>query len=156
MSHALLPRFAIRLVSTFCLAGIAMDSQSVGEIYKWVNREGRTVYSDARPDAGYFRAEELRMPPSVAPPPSTDWSLKELEFRQRQITRAEEQRVADEKRRQDCLRARAMEAQWQRAEGSLVYRTDKSGARAYIDDPQREALRRENARAIAENCSPGR
>lgn len=156
MSYTLLLRLAVRLFGAACLAGFAVEGQAAGEIYKWVDREGRVVYSDAHPDAGYTRADEVRVPPRADIPPPTDWSQKDLEFRQRQIARAEEQRVADEKRRQDCLRARAMETQWQRAEGSLVYRADKSGARAYIDDTQREALRRENARAIAENCSPSR
>lgn len=156
MSYTLLPRLAIRLFGAACLAGIAVEGWAAGEIYKWVDREGRVAYSDVRPGEDYVRAEEVRVPPRADIPPPTDWSKKDLEFRQRQIARAEEQRIADEKRRQDCLRARAMEAQWQRAEGSLVYRTDKGGARAYIDDPQREALRRENARAIAENCSPSR
>jgi hypothetical protein len=73
-----------------CFALLFMPSTSNAEIYKWVDANGQTHYSERKDDTGKAKALDLKAAPPTAStpatnPPSDYWQDQERLFRQRQI-----------------------------------------------------------------------
>lgn len=80
-----------------CLALLFASSAGHAEIYKWVDANGRTHFSQNKEDAGKAKVEEVRIKSDPAPAnnaPGSSWQDRELEFRQRQA----QQQLAQPKR----------------------------------------------------------
>ncbi|MEC5160440.1 MULTISPECIES: DUF4124 domain-containing protein [unclassified Janthinobacterium] len=63
---------------------------SHAEIYKWVDANGKTQYSDNKDQAGKAQVEELKVKSTPAPSPPTassmpTWQQREMEFKRRQL-----------------------------------------------------------------------
>lgn len=96
-------------MKTYCLAGRYLvicaatavpPSVSFGEIYKWVDANGRTHYSERKDEAGRARKVVTEAaPPSdntAATVPSSEyWQDQERQFRQRQIQKGIDAKGAD-------------------------------------------------------------
>lgn len=68
-----------------CLT-LAMSSASHAEIYKWVDANGHTHYSENKDEAGKAKAEELKIksvPVSAGSATTPRWQEQEQEFRKR-------------------------------------------------------------------------
>lgn len=73
-----------------CTAIAVLSSPSVAEIYKWVDAQGRTHYSERKDEAGRARKVVTEAAPqsdnTAAMVPSSEyWQDQERQFRQRQI-----------------------------------------------------------------------
>ena len=129
------------LLALACLAGAPCASAA---LYKWVDANGRTVYSD-QPPMGNVKAEIV----GGAPPPSNpdalkDMAGKEAEFKKRQMDRAEDAKKL-EKNRADaqklnafCQQARAQVAGLGRID-TVMFRVNEKGERVQMDDAARKA-----------------
>jgi hypothetical protein len=130
-----------------------------GNVYKWVDANGRVVYSD-QPPPGDVKTEVVRPPPPPAnPQAATELQDRQIADKQREKKRADEARAAEqarelsERRREACVTALGqMRALQQRNE--VLYRINEQGERVLItDDARREAIERQQ-RIVRENC-PG-
>ncbi|MDH4234295.1 MAG: DUF4124 domain-containing protein [Gallionella sp.] len=82
-------------ISSVCLILLFVSSTSHAEIYKWVDANGQTHYSEKKGDAGKAKAVELKVeaqPVSTQAPNSSiqDWQKQERQLKQRQ-----EQKLAE-------------------------------------------------------------
>jgi len=127
-------------------------------LYKWTDASGRVVYSD-QPPPGNVKSEILKGPPPPANPNAVkDLANKELEYRQRQLDKAEasakaEKDSATAKARSDnCTQVKG-EMQ-QLAQGDLsFYRINEKGERVLMDDASRRSERERLGKWMRENCS---
>jgi hypothetical protein len=128
-------------------------------LYKWVDANGRTVYSDQPPTSPNLKAETLNaVAPASNPNAAKELAQKDLELRKRQAERAEvatkgdKDRVAKEKRAEECAQiANAIkQLSWSQV---VILRANAQGEQVPMDDSARE---KEKARLEAlskENCS---
>ena len=80
-----------------CILAAALMSAESGAaaLYKWTDASGRIVYSD-QPPPGNVKSEILKGPPPPANPNAMkEMATKELEYRQRQLDKAEAGAKAD-------------------------------------------------------------
>ena len=135
-----------------------------GAVYKWVDDQGVTHYSEKPPPgrkAGQLRIQPPR--PSSAPeagagaPAAKSWQEKEAEFQQRRVAeeqarmkREQQERRSAAEQRRNCILARqnlhALEEQ------RPVYRINERGERVYIEDKEREAAKRRLREIVDQNC----
>ena len=140
------------------LAAAAPPSDAA--LYKWVDANGRTVYSDQVPPG--VKAE----PVSAAAPAANPNAVKELgnkeaEFRKRQLDRAEDGKKA-EKARADaqklaavCAQARAQIVNLRNGDFAM-YKLNDKGERVFLDDAGRKAEIGRLEQSMRErNCPPG-
>lgn len=78
-----------------CLALLSVSPTSQAEIYKWVDANGRTHYSERRDDTGRAKAVELNVTPQTRSAQATGtpteyWQDQERQFKQRQITKQDQ------------------------------------------------------------------
>jgi hypothetical protein len=129
-------------------------------LYKWVDANGRTVYSDQVPPG--VKAE----PVGGAPPPANPNAVKDLanqdvEFRKRQLDRVEDGKKA-EKARADaqklatgCAQARAQIVNLRSGDFAMYTLNDK-GERVFLDEAGRKAEIGRLEQSMRErNCPPG-
>ena len=138
-------RFAV--LAGGCLLAAAAQAQ----VYKCVDAQGKTVYSQAPCPSG---AKAKTLSTDAPPPPSADTgksaSTAEMEFRKRQSERAEAdkkaaQQASEEKQKQEnCSRARASLAQMEA--GGRMTRFNANGEREFLGDAE---VAQEKARAQA-------
>src|SRR5689334_16577704 len=127
-------------------------------LYKWTDASGRVVYSD-QPPPGNVKSEILKGPPPPANPNAVkDLANKELEYRQRQLdkaeasAKAEKDSAAAKARADDCTQVKG-EMQ-QLAQGDLsFYRINEKGERVAMDDASRRAERERLGKWMRENCA---
>lgn len=84
---------------SICLALLFASAASHAEIYKWVDANGKTHYSERKDDAGRAKAVELKAASPAKSTTATDspaeyWQDQERQFRQRQIQKQTEKPVA--------------------------------------------------------------
>jgi hypothetical protein len=150
LPHAL----RLALLAGFGFAFAAMPAAAT--MYKWVDANGKTVYSDQPPPAN-VKSEIIKPPP----PPSNPDAVKDMvnadtELKMREKQRVEDAKAADKKaadlaRRQEmCTNALAQIRTLQRDD---IYRFDAKGERVYLDA---EARRQETdllQKILRENCT---
>jgi tRNA nucleotidyltransferase (CCA-adding enzyme) len=81
-----------------CLTFFLLSSTCHAEIYKWVDANGQTHFSERRDDAGKAKALDLKV---TSPPTPTQantsspqyWQEQEIQFKQRQIQKSDDQRL---------------------------------------------------------------
>ncbi len=127
------------------------------QVYKWVDANGKTQYSDS-PPAGAAKAAVVKGAPAAADKPAqTDWQEKDREFRSRKIkqedaTRKEEeetQKLAQEKSKA-CLSAREQIDDLGR--GVPLYKVNAKGERVYMEDAERPGLLKAARQSVTDNC----
>ncbi|MCH8620276.1 DUF4124 domain-containing protein [Undibacterium sp. TS12] len=81
-----------------CLALVLAAPASHADIYKWVDADGKTHYSERKEDAGKSKVEEVKIkssPETTNTATRPGWQEQEAEFRQRQIQRQQEEAKAN-------------------------------------------------------------
>ena len=151
-----------RLLACAALAALLPVAAPTADaaLYKWVDANGRTVYSDQVPPG--VKAE----PVSAAAPAANPNAVKELgnkeaEFRKRQLDRAEDGKKA-EKARADaqklatvCAQGRAQIVNLRNGDLAMYTLNDK-GERVFLDDAGRKAEIGRLEQAMRErSCPPG-
>ena len=129
-------------------------------LYKWVDANGRVVYSD-QPPMGNVKAELVgAAAPASNPDALKELANKDLELKKRQTDRqddakkSEKSRVDAQKLAGLCMQARAQAAGLRRADVAM-YRLNEKGERVAMDEAMRksEAERLEQL-ARERNCPP--
>jgi hypothetical protein len=138
---------------------ILLCQSSYAEVYKWVDENGQTRFSDKPPIQNKF--ETLNMPSSA--PPNTTPALSEserLEKQKKLLQVFDEEREAKAKSRQQfaiqkqeitqkCTNARN---RLEYISTGVLYRKDKQGERIYYTEEERNAKQKELQLFIQKNC----
>jgi hypothetical protein len=121
---------------TLSLALILVAARpAYAQIYKWVDSQGVTHYSEAPPPGGAGKASVLELPQAKSPPdqgPAStqqSWQAQDQEFRERQAKKA------DLHNRQGRL-----------------YNVNEQGEKIYLNDDDRQRQSQLAQQRIAENC----
>jgi hypothetical protein len=144
--------FMLRICLTLLLAFTALLAQA--QMYKWVDENGRTQYSDRPPPPGtksdQVTKSSSRTPAATAPAPAaagkgapTGAAAQELEFRKRQMAtqdkaKDDEKKAADAKSKQencDLAQARVRTL----TDGGRILKPSASGEREYMGTEEIEA-----------------
>jgi Skp family chaperone for outer membrane proteins len=142
------------------LVALACAAPATAALYKWVDANGRTVYSD-QPPSGNVKSEIVgAAAPAANPDAVKDMANKEAEFRKRQMDKVEDAKKA-EKARADaqrlagfCSQARAQVAGLRRSDVAM-HRLNDKGERVLLDEAQRRAEAERLEALIKErNCPP--
>jgi hypothetical protein len=131
------PRTAIA-----ALVALAFCAPAGAALYKWVDGNGRTVYSD-QPPPGDVKAEIVgAAPPPANPDAAKDLANREAEFRKRQADRVEDAKKAEKSRAEAqklggfCAQARSQIAGL-RSTDLAMFRLNDKGERVQMDDAAR-------------------
>jgi hypothetical protein len=151
-----------RIVGTAAAVGAllcAIALPAAGALYKWVDANGRVVYSDQMPNAN-VKVEIVNGPaPPANPNAARELAQKDAELKKRASDKAEvtaksdKDRGAKQKRADECARVAASMEQltWSQV---VIYRANEKGEQVPMDDAARQ---KERARLEAwqkENCGP--
>ena len=141
---------AVKQILLGALAGMSIGAQA--EIYRSVDANGRTVFTD-KPSSGDARpASGAPSGASPAGKAGTDWQEQERAFRIRNMDRsAKEQRDKSESDKL-CAQARNRDARLSRADGIVLYRYDNKGERVFISDQEREQMAEQARSSISQHC----
>jgi uncharacterized protein DUF4124 len=142
---------------------VLLPAVAHAQLYKWVDENGHTQYSDRPPPAGVksemlSKGKQATVPPPVAPKPGATAASKELDLKKRQLTAEEKQKEEEQKAKEqaahqencDIARARLKTLE----DGGRILKYDKVGERQYMSDEEIEQ-QKGPARAKAEEaCKP--
>ena len=155
------PRAAIGL--PFAVAALlvlaTVGGPAAATMYKWVDANGRVVYSDQPPPANV--KSEIVKPP---PPPDNPRAAQELEDqdianKQRDKKKADEAKAADkakqtaEKRREVCVNALGQLRALQQKD-DILFRYNEKGEKIYYNDEMRRDEFERQQQVARDNC-PG-
>lgn len=143
-----------RILVAMAMLGSALASQGQ-QIYKWVDEKGVTQYTTIPPPSG--KAQAIKPAPAAPAPAAKTWQEQELEFRARQVERAEA-RHKEDRLQQEAARRRAACAAAQRDMRNLkeqrpVYTQNEKGEKQYLSDPQRADEERKIQAFMDRECS---
>ena len=143
------------VLGTFCVAQPAL-----GALYKWVDANGRVVYSD-QPPTGDVKVETISGPPPPSNPNAPqDLANKQLESKKQQTEaatnakKAQAQRADVERRADACKEARAEVARMA-ADQVLLYSINEKGEQVVMNDADRKRRRETAELFIKGNCPQG-
>jgi hypothetical protein len=127
-----------------CVMVLALDMPALAQVYKWVDANGVTHYSERPQEKS--KAKELNLrdaSPRQTGNGATSPSLsdRELDFRKRQATRAQEETQTTQEKAQRESKCRAARASLTDLKATnRVYERNESGERVFMNDAQRDAL----------------
>lgn len=146
-------RLALLAAAALCAAPAA------AALYKWVDANGRTVYSDQPPAATNIQAEKLNpVAPASNPNASKELAQKDFDLRKRQGERAEattksdKDRAARDKRTEECTQVAEAIKQYSWSQIVLMRNNDK-GEPVAMDDAAREKEKARLERVYKEHCT---
>lgn len=143
-----------------CIVAVVLLPAQGGaaSLYKWTDASGHVVYSD-QPPPGNVKSEILKGPPPPANPNAVkDMATKELEYRQRQLDKAEAGAKADKdrtvakERADNCTQVKG-QMQQLAEENVVLYRMNEKGERVVMDNAARHAEREKLGKWMRENCA---
>lgn len=152
-----IPSSAVRRACA-ALACLLLAAPALAVTYKWVDANGRVVYSDQPPPPGIKAEIVTAVPPPADPAAAKDLAAKESEFKKRQLDRAEEAQKADDarteaqRRNAACVQARGR-LQTLRDEAAALYRINEQGERVYMDPAARRLEIQNQQKWLRENCT---
>ncbi|HUP97296.1 MAG TPA: DUF4124 domain-containing protein [Usitatibacter sp.] len=136
---------------------LALAPAAVGQLYKYVDKNGKTVYSDTPPPEG--DGKQIRVPtgaPSNAPaaPKSAVEQNKDNE-KARKADAEKGKKASDEAARvaqneQRCTQLRGNLQIY--ADGGRIQKTNEKGERDFMSDAEIEAARARTQREMEEAC----
>ena len=113
---------ALALLGSLALSGVASSAT-----YKWVDANGRVVYSD-QPPPGNVKAEIVQgAPPPANPNAVKELAAKEAEFKKRQIDAVDNAKKVDAQRAERRRRPSSARARRRRSSSSPPSRSASSG-----------------------------
>lgn len=133
---------------------LAASTAAFGQLYKWVDKDGKVTYSDQPPPAQQSKQLNLSTGQTSAPVRSAVEMDKEIEkgraeAREKAKVAAEKERKA-EADEQNCKSARAYLKTVE--SGVRVSTVDDKGDQVILDDEQIAAERVKAQKAVAEAC----
>lgn len=151
-----LPRATRALAVALALAAFP----AAAAVYKWVDANGRVVYSDQPPPPSITKSETL----GPVPPPANPNAAKELQDKESARQQADKKRADDaatagkalqdtERRREACATARGQLTLLLDANQPMV-RVNEKGERVVMDDSARRLEIDRAQQLIRETCRP--
>lgn len=133
---------------------LAVSTAAFGQLYKWVDKDGKVTYSDQPPPAQ--QSKQLNLNTGVASPPTRSAIERDKEIEKGRVEAREKAKVASEKERkseidqQNCKAARAYLKTVE--SGVRVSTMDDKGEQVILDDEQIAAERVKAQKAVDEAC----
>jgi hypothetical protein len=133
---------------------LAASTAAFGQLYKWVDKDGKVTYSDQPPPAQ--QSKQLNLNTGVASPPTRSAIERDKEIEKGRVEAREKAKVASEKERkseidqQNCKAARAYLKTVE--SGVRVSTVDDKGEQVILDDEQIAAERVKAQKAVDEAC----
>ncbi|MCM8596977.1 DUF4124 domain-containing protein [Accumulibacter sp.] len=139
---------------------LVVGDSSAASIYRWVDENGVTHFSETPPVTRKAEAIDSAASPSTSGqtprPAAKTWQEKEVEFQKRQIERREQERnqqAEEEKAKARRMRCVALKHDLALAErSSATYSLDESGKRLYWSEEKRAAQREALRKEVAATC----
>lgn len=133
---------------------LAASTAAFGQLYKWVDKDGKVTYSDQPPPAQ--QSKQLNLNTGVASPPARSAIERDKEIEKGRAEAREKSKVASEKERKsevDQENCKAARAYLKTVEsGVRVSTVDDKGEQVILDDEQIAAERVKAQKAVAEAC----
>lgn len=133
---------------------LAASTAAFGQLYKWVDKDGKVTYSDQPPPAQ--QSKQLNLNTGVASPPTRSAIERDKEIEKGRVEAREKAKVASEKERKseiDQQNCRAARAYLKTVEsGVRVSTMDDKGEQVILDDDQIAAERVKAQKAVDEAC----
>jgi hypothetical protein len=154
-------RAACALAAVAAILALAA-TPALAAMYKWVDANGRVIYSDQPPTNGNYKVESISAPPPPANPNAVrELASKEAELQQKKVTKADEEakaakaRVDANMKRDQCARARGqiLAMQSDQNQNVVMYRANEKGEQVYMDDAARRTAREQTEVWVRENCT---
>ena len=152
------PSTSARIAVLAAFGALVVAMPAAATMYKWVDDNGKTIYSDQPPPAS-VKSEVIKPPP----PPSNPDAVKdmvnadtEMKLREKQKIESAKQaqkKLSDATKRQE-LCANAL-GQIQTLQRDDLYRYDANGERIYLDADARAMETETQQRIVRENCTVG-
>jgi len=127
------------------------------QLYKYVDKDGKTVYTDQPPAA--TESKQLRVAPPAAPSSGPKSNLerdKELQksrdSEKDKGKKAEEAAKAAEQKAANCQVAKNAHQHYQ--DGGRIYKYNAAGEREFMSDAEIDAARAKSKRDMDEACKP--
>ena len=142
-------------VFAFACAVLAVPASAT--LYKWIDANGRVVYSDQPPNSDVKTETVQGAPPPSNPNAVKDMAAKELDLKKRQTEAADRDKKTDaqraeiSKRVEQCNRAQTQIKQLAAEQIGLV-RYNEKGEMVYVDDATRRKERGELEIWVKANC----
>ena len=148
----------MKLLRAFFLIFLSISTLTAfAAMYRWVDKEGKTHYSDLPPTDVPAKAVDAK-PATGSGNPSAikSYQEKDQEFRKRRI---EEQEVEKKQKtelantqakQKNCTDAKSRLALLQA--GGRIGKTNEKGERAFLSDQDRESETREAEKSVSEWC----
>ena len=138
---------------------LALALPALAATYKWVDANGRVVYSDLPPAGGQKYEVVGTAPPPDNPNAAREMANKDAELRKLQKDRVEEGQKADksradaQKRADVCTQARAAVRTYQSDQPLMT--VNEKGERVYLEGGERTRRLAEQQRLVREYCPAG-
>ena len=133
---------------------LAASTAAFGQLYKWVDKDGKVTYSDQPPPAQ--QSKQLNLNTGVASPPTRSAIERDKEIEKGRVEAREKAKVASEKERKseiDQENCKAARAYLKTVEsGVRVSTMDDKGEQVILDDDQIAAERVKAQKAVDEAC----
>ena len=134
---------------------IALAPAVHAQLYKYVDKDGKTVYSDQPPVNA--DSKQLKPAATAAPVKSAVERDKEMEKTRKEAREKQEKADKAAKGAEDQQRAcsQAQAAYRAVSEGGRVYKIDEKGERVFMEDAELEAEKRKAKSVMDEACRKG-
>lgn len=150
-------RLEVVCAASAVAALIALAGSADAQLYKWVDKDGRTQYTDTPPPPDARSSSQIRTQAAGATP-SGPGSVAEQEkaFQKRRAdaakasTKSEEDAKAAAANAERCTQAKSYLATLN--DGGRIVRTNAKGEREFLDDATIEAEKKRAQSAVAESC----
>lgn len=158
-ANHLSPRWRLIALTFTVITGFAHAA-----IYKWVDENGVTHYSEKPPSGKKTEQVPIQNKPAVPAAPVSQgasglstWQEKEADFQRRRVEQDVQRKKQDAvdqattaERSRNCIEARetlhALDQQ------RRIYRLNEKGERVYIDDKEREQTREQMRQLVEQHC----
>lgn len=135
--------------------GIALAPWASAQLYKYVDKDGKTVYTDQPPATAQTRQLRVQPGPSEAPKSAVQRD-KELQkgrdARKDEAKKSEEAARLAQQKEANCNVARQQYQHYQ--DGGKIYKYNAAGERELMNDDDIEAARARSKREMDEACKP--
>jgi len=150
----------LTLAVAMVLGALCVAQPASAALYKWVDANGRVVYSD-QPPTGDIKVETISGPPPPSNPNAPqDLANKQLDIKKQQTEaaanakKAQAQRADVERRVDACKEARAEVARMA-ADQVLLYTINEKGEQVFMNDADRKRRREAAELFVKGNCPQG-
>lgn len=138
------------------LCAVLACAPALAQVYKWVDANGVTHYSEKPPENGQAKEVPLReaSPASSNPKPASSASEQERAFKQRQLAREQAEAKAEKDKAANDAQCKQLLSglNTMRSVGRIASVNDK-GEREYMTDEQRDALIASREQEYNQHCN---